>query len=328
MSNNVVNRGSYIRKAAGLNKSITAPIGAPVSFTASSPPLVAGQSAVFDTDALQPTYRQPYFIDEVRFRFRGTSLEGNSPTHHGPMAKFLFQTGGEKISKMPVPAWLYCPKWTPYEGYTQPIANVQQTTTFCRWLLPSPLWMGPGDVMQAYVERDVSLGEDFMPFIANITYIGRTLPPGTPPPPQRTVPWVSYVELRSQDISVGLPQGSLVIANEELRNPFMVPLDVQRLTVRGTNAGFAAGQYSELANWQLSTGSFDSIEMSLLDSAGYVVVPNDVLIGHSIEADRAAWTFNRNIGPREALHPKITINVAGEANVVQVGMIASRKVKL
>lgn len=336
MSTDLQHRGSYIRKAAGLGTDVTSKIGAPISFTAESTPLSPGETFVFDTEVLQPTYRQPYFIDEVRFRFRNTG--GLPPTHHGPMMKFLFQTGQEKISKFPVPAWLYCPKWTPYEGYGNNSNTIGGSTSFCRWLLPAPMWMAPGDVMQAYVERDVTLGSAYEPVVADITYIGRTLPPGTPPPPQRVIPWVSYVELKAQDDDVGLANESFIIADEELRNPFMIPLNVQRFTLRGTAAdtSFGDSRYFELPSFVFTHKSnlaSLNIQMSLIDSSGYVIVPLDVFIGNAVEADRHAWTFDRHIGRREALNPKITYQntdpeISFNVNRVQLGLVSSRKVYL
>jgi hypothetical protein len=67
----------------------------------------------------------------------------------------------------------------------------------------------------------------------------------------------------------------------------------------------------------------------MVDSLGYVVVPTDVFAGNSIDPDRAAWTFERTIGPREALYPKISVGTDNSfVSRVQVGMIASRRIEV
>lgn len=185
----------------GLGPSPAARRGAPVSFTAKIDTIAQASTRVFDTAALQPGYRTPYIIDEIRMTIihaTGGIMSGN--------VQFLFQTGQHQFSQVPVPMALYGPEYS-YFGQVElgrqgGFGDVNtKRIEHRRWLLPQPLWLGPGDVIQASVVFPTMTGVGGTIDRAIVTYVGRSVPPGAKAPPLRNIPWVAYYNHQALAIS-------------------------------------------------------------------------------------------------------------------------------
>ncbi len=315
--------------------------GAPISFTASAQGLVSGQSIMLDTGTLQSGFRTPYFIDEIRMQIVSDEYDQGPDVGMvgtwggiGGNLRVQFQTGNRQFSKKPVPMGLYAPVFSPEDFGSLPAGLNGVTPTlrsYCnvRWPLPKPLWMAPGDVIQAvfdYLPLN-QLGAPQPDVTVNVTYVGRTIAPGTAAPDTRQIPWVSFFEKLSDD--------AYLTTTEEFRNPFTYPMIVQRFTERTYSEAPAIGGLEEqLSNGQLpamldSNNQF--ISMKLEDSLGYAIVKDFAPVGLVFDTSRHAWTFSRSLGAREQFNLTLrTDDVNGAAAVpgpgwhTLVGMVGYR----
>jgi hypothetical protein len=262
--------------------------------------------------------------------FQGVNWDGI-----GGALRVKFQTGNRQFSKFPVPLGLYAPVFSQLDFGTVPSGvNANQDTlsrSYCnvRWPLPKALWMAPGDVIQAVFEYlPVGLvGALPLPNVSvNVTYVGRTIAPGTPAPDKRQIPWVSFFGMETN-------QG-YISTIDEFRNPFTYPMVVQRFTERtfaqeangDVREVFAAGQTPAMLN---SNGQF--VSCRLYDSLGYAIVKEFAPVGLVFDTSRHAWTFSRSLGAREqfdlTLRTDDTSGVApvpGDGWFTLVGMVGYR----
>jgi hypothetical protein len=284
--------------------------GAPIAFTASAPGLVNGQSIMLDTGTLQSGFRTPYFIDEIRIQVVTDEFKveggGFAWPGIGGNIRVKFQTGNRQFSKFGVPIGLYGPVFsnrdfgTVDSGVDGDGDAVRRSYSNVRWPLPKPLWMAPGDVIQAVFTYDAIMGVAEVvpkpPVTVNVTYIGRSIAPGTPAPSTRQIPWVSFFEYKTDD--------GYLSTTDEFRNPFTYPMIVQRFTER---TFFEEGDPSQNLREELSRGQTPAmlntngqfVSMRLYDSLGYAIVKEFAPIGLVMDTSRHAWTFSRSLGARE-----------------------------
>ena len=307
--------------------------GAPIAFTASAP-LASGQSITMDTGTLQSGFRTPYLIDEIRIQvvtavFASASLAW---TGIGGNLRAKFQTGNRQFSKLPVPIGNYAPVFSHLDfgsaasGVNEAGAAVGRGYSYVRWPLPKPLWMAPGDVIQAVFEY-LPLGVAGPDVTINVTYVGRTIAPGTPAPDKRQIPWVSFFKYESNE--------GYKSTTDEFRNPFTYPMIVQRFTERTFRKDETASDSRE----EMSRGqtpatlnlSSQFVSMRLYDSLGYAIVKEFAPIGLVFDTSRHAWTFSRSLGAREQFDLTLrTDDVNGVATTpvggwhTMVGMVGYR----
>lgn len=287
--------------ATGLGKNPTAGTGAPIALTAELGAVAAGSGAVFPTIGLQPGFRTAYWIDEVRITVG--NIRQNAQSGLPVALRLLFQTGAYKVSKFPIPSMMFSQIYG-YDEYDfgperAVTLNRLEYTNF-RWLLPKPLYMPAGDILQCSVERDATFASAFTMQNTMLSYLGRACAPGDAPPAVRNIPWVTYYKH---------PGASAYSeTNDEFRNPFLKPLMVQRLIARyGRLASFpqpdqlisAFSAQNSLPSAIVPTLRFPNVK--ILDSLGYMIVPTMTPLGAVIDPLRAAWTFNRALSPREQL---------------------------
>mgnify|MGYP003417685521 CR=1 FL=1 len=301
--------------------------GAPIAFTASSgaDELVNGQSVTLDTGTLQSGFRTPYFIDEIRMQVitEPTTVNGAAAVWNGigGCIRAKFQTGNRAFSKNAVPIGLYGPIFSQQDFGSQAAGiDVDDQAairgySYVRWPLPKPLWMAPGDVIQAMFEYvGLSPAEGFPAVTVNATYTGRAIAPGTPAPRTRQIPWATFMAFQNNE---GQKQST-----EEFRNPFTYPMVVQRLTSR-TYFAQATGIQEELARGQTKgvlNASNQYVVCSLDDSLGYSIVKRLAPIGMVYDTSRHAWTFSRSLGAREQFNLTMrTDDVNGVAPVPVAG---------
>jgi len=302
--------------------------GAPIAFTASASGLVNGQSIMLDTGTLQSGFRTPYFIDEIRIQVVTDEFKviggGFAWPGIGGDLRVKFQTGNRQFSKLPVPIGLYGPVFSNQDfgtvdsGADDDGDAVRRSYSNVRWPLPKPIWMAPGDVIQAVFDYDAVgiVGAPKPPVTVNVTYIGRAIAPGTPAPDTRQIPWVSFFEYETND--------GYLSTTDEFRNPFTYPMIVQRFTERtfyeelpnqNLREELSRGQTPAMLN---TNGQF--VSMRLYDSLGYAIVKEFAPIGLVMDTSRHAWTFSRSLGAREQFDLTLrTDDLAGVAGTPVAG---------
>jgi hypothetical protein len=283
----------------GLGKNPIAQRGAPISLTAQVRDVVAGSTRVFDTAALQPGYRVPYLIDEIRFDLDSEFTQFFFDYYPlAPNVQFIFTIGQHQFSQVPVPMSLYGPEYSENgsieNGDDNDAVQIADFFERRRWLLPKPLWLGPGDVIQCSVVRPltgIAIIDNANVNVATITYVGRTIPPGTPPPPVRNVPWVAWYQHPSEK--------TYSESNDQFRNKFLKPWHIHRTVaaIVGQNVGRSYDQYM----FERATQRYATIKLA--DSLGYEITRDFVPMADLYAAKYGdAWTFRRSIGPREQLN--------------------------
>jgi len=299
-------RPQFTKQGQGLGRNPVAEKGAPVSFGTQLANLtVAQQTAVLNTQALQAGYRTPYYIDEIRMTaFTGESAGSAAVTALAYSLRAKFQTGRHAFSKGPIPLSLYAPVFL-RAGYATSYLNgifaFFRGVVEVRWVLPKPLYMEPGDVIQCYLERSnqFNTGPQYASNNFNVTYVGRAIAPGKKPPPCKYVPWVAFYD-HPTTVASGYSN-----AGESFRNPFTIPLNVHRFTqqtyveVNTTPGQFLQWEGGRGPTNPSSFGETSFTQIRLYDSLGYAIVKEFAPIGEVMDLARQAWTFSRPIGPRE-----------------------------
>ncbi len=325
----------------GLGANPVAQFGAPVSFSASLDSITPGQTQVLNTSGLANGFRTPYVIDEIRMQGY-MAAESATVLQPSYALQFQFRTGVYAFSAAPIPMLLYGPRFAPaqdaaelYGGsgpgsFRGPMlvsefaGGAMQVGDEVRWHLPKPLWMAPGDQVQCSVFRHATAAASGnAAFAANVTYVGRSLKPGTPGPRVRSVPWVAHY---IHDIDDAFSQ-----TTTQFRNPFTIPLQVQRLTGRPLSKAASgvfetSGPLGTLPFYANGNNKYASIYIE--DSLGYKVTRDFTPVGSVFDTERCAWTFSRPLGPREQFNMQFrTVGANEEVTdvIFGVGMIGYRE---
>jgi hypothetical protein len=312
---NPVNGGGNIMGGLG---------GAPVSFTANATLSVGQQNIPLNAQTLQSGFRSAYFIDEVRMSvvtptaYNASSINGYLIDGLLGLVTARFFTGSYAFSACPIPIGLYAPVLggspTPQNGTTAadygaysvgPVgADTEVSRGSVRWVLPVPLYVNAGDVLQCLLGYLQPAIVTAMPDVkVTVTYVGRFINPGSAPPSAAYVPWVG---LYSRKFSEGY--GS---TNEQLRNPFLKNWTAQRFTSRifiDQRMGSGMHRFLEVDS---TYGMYNPVtpywRVKMSDSMGYAIVPRATPVGSVFDlAARRAWTFNRDIAAREQVNLDVT----------------------
>jgi len=323
--------------------------GAPVVFSASLTDLKPDTSYNAALQTLQPGFRTPYWIDEIRVtaesRINAAEYDSGAVSFTGLAGciEAKFQTGHFAFSRYPMPVGLYAPRWSRLDSGVAVNGSglasgdsVLRGYATVRWPLPKPLFMPAGDALQCLIQYQgytplsaYDGGSGFNIDRVNITYVGRLAAPGTPAPQVRHVPWVSWFQ---KNATTAYAQ-----TNDEFRNPFSDKhWYVQRFTSRSYYEGnlilpaTTLYRFDEIAVPEEAPVAFPSgVQARLIDSLGYSIVPNYTPVNDVFDGTRAAWTFGRTLGPREqfdlqlqSLTPAANTNRTG---YTQVGVVGFRE---
>jgi hypothetical protein len=306
--------------------------GAPVVFSAQAT-LAVGKSGVLNAQTLQSGFRTSYFIDEIRVSMHTTKMATTATargfTGLSNLVKILFQTGKYQFSADAVPAGLLAPMFGQDYGNVD-LGAIGEFRSFSsiRWMLPKPLFMPAGDVVLANVSIDdltlltTIFGSE--PCVTvTITYVGRLLPQGYIAQ-SREVPWLAWWTKNASTVYAD--------STTRLRNPFKIPAHVQRFTQRTYDSkyGGALTEYysEESARGQLfNTGVYETVKIS--DSRGYSITNKFVPVGDVFDVARHAWTFGRELSPREQFNMQMTTEnpaslPANHEYITNIGLVGYR----
>lgn len=307
--------------------------GAPVVFSAETT-LANGKTAVLNAQTLQSGFRTSYFIDEIRISMytekftSATPLPSNLLTGLSGLVSILFQTGKYMFSKEAIPVGIMAPVFGADFGNI-PCGNTDQYRSFSsvRWMLPKPLFMPAGDVILANVSLATNsilaaLFSTTPCVTVTVTYVGRIIPQGFVAQ-SREVPWLAYWSRNASTLFDS--------ATTRFRNPFTVPAHVQRFTQRTYKfVSSAPAEYAEVsAEAQIYDSTTPYQEISITDSRGYFITNKFFPIGDVFDASRHAWTFGRQLSPREQFNMQAkTENLSGmPANtdyITNIGLVGYR----
>jgi len=311
--------------------------GAPAIFSAQITNLALNQSGNFDTQTLQPGFRTPYWIDEIRITalmnrtFASGGVIVGYPTGLAGALELRFTTGQYSFSRAPVPMGLLAPRWSRYDfGVYQAttvgaLLGVEHFATI-RWPLPKPLYMPAGDALQCLAHFNgaypslVAIGLPVAQI--NLAYVGRIESPGTSAPSVRNVPWVSSFAKKA-----GVTYAQ---TNDEFRNPFMKSLYVQRFTSRTfvdyPSVGLPPSpEFFETLSNQGEITTEPYTEARLYDSMGYAIVKEYVPVNDVFDGTRGAWTFGRTLNAREQFDLQLRQIGASTAINTMVGLVGYRE---
>jgi hypothetical protein len=309
--------------------------GAPVVFSAQTI-LAAGKATVLNAQTLQSGFRTAYFIDEIRISMITEEYEGGATDIGGALTglsglvSILFQTGSFQFSMDAVPVGLCAPLFGQDFGTVNVGDGKTRDYSTVRWMLPKPLFMPAGDVVLANVAlADNAILTGYFsaePCVTiTVTYVGRLIPQGYEAR-SRDIPWLAWWTKNTSE--------SYKESSTRLRNPFLVPAHVQRFTQRTyqqfENADPTIQHYKE----ESVTGqkaidnstAYETIKIS--DSRGYSIVPRFYPVGDVFDVSRHAWTFGRELTPREQFDMAMTTvgtdAVAGTDHITNVGLVGYR----
>lgn len=302
-------------QAPGLGKNPVARSGAPLVLYSELTSISAGNGAVFPVMDLVPSYATAYWIDEIRITVGARENLSTSPlisnTALPAALRLQFSTGQHEVSKVAVPTMMFSQVYgrDEYDNTQQLGGNDGLEYRNFRWVLAKPLYMPVGDVLQCRAERDGTLASQIQLQNLTLTYLGRACAPGEAPPAVRHVPYVGYYKHPEDELYSSVA--------DEFKNPFLKPLTIQRFVVRVVDyeddpddatkqhlvgPADAGSQEVFMSRGVLpNSNNVPYTEMKMLDSNGYMIVPEMTPIGMVVDAERCAWTFNRQLGPREKI---------------------------
>jgi len=307
--------------------SLTAQTWAPVAYTTEVSGLTAGKTLMMPQVNLQSGFNTPYWVDEIRFTaFTATyDSSGGVQGDISAIIRFQLQTGTHFFSQAAlsspsaVPMILYAPTYSgnaQYEQTSQAITNstVRNYSTR-RWVLPKPLWMPAGDIVQATVSREAAFGSAVASITAQMTVIGRAVLPDTKPPPARCIPHVGwFVHPTGAGTSVPYSQ-----ANAQFKNPFTSPWYVQRIILNTRDQlNESNGVRTGYGLFEDPSGVSSYAQVQLFDSLGYKITGSSQggyvpLADVASAVNDASWTFGRPLPPGENYNANFRI-VAGSAD--------------
>lgn len=293
--------------------------GAPLVLSDSIANPSVGQIAMLNSGNLSPGNRTPYWIDEVRIAAvaykAGATANGAVYLGQSAFVDVKFSTGRYDLMRDWVPMGVLAPRfgndesWDGYSTAPRPWAEV-------RWVLPKPLYMSPGEVLQCQVRNRWASAQTY--FNVYVTYVGRQIAQGEPPPAVRQVPYAATWNY----LTASKPnQGDYVryaASNDQFVNPFSTPLWIQRFTMRGiaydsgaaVNAATRGFPFQSVAGLGPSPTNTFYPQVRIADSLGYSIVPEYTPVNDVFDGVRGAWTFGRGLGPREQINFQVLGNLA------------------
>jgi hypothetical protein len=310
-------------------KGLTPKTWAPVSYTSEVTGLGAGETLPLPQASLQSGFNTPYFIDEIRFTaytgtYTGIDLAGDISGMIGfqlSASSYAFSRGGFGQTSF-VPMILYAPTYSSaasttngplYESMRQAVSATENRRYVTRrWVLPKPLFMPAGDTILAAVNRVAAIGTDIPDITAQVTVIGRALPPNTPTPAKRQIPFVGYyVHPSTATYSEG---------NFQLLNPFKSDWNVQRMVI-ATRTTAANGFSTGAGFLESPDGTTRYASIKLTDSLGYKITGSSAggfvpIADVASRNNDSVWTFSRPLPPNEQYNAAFQITTGTITNTV------------
>lgn len=169
-----------------------------------------------------------------------------------------------------------------------PTGNVQQITSYYRWVLPKPLYVPEGATIVPQFQH-----RGFAPVAVQvgIGYSGRALPRNTPKPPKAFVPWVSSYFSRAFQFTTSATGSQFDQSSPvDLFNKWDTPIQLQRFTVRSP---VIIPSFGTWADWNNVLGTyFDYLQARIVDSSGIPIVRKYTPLGEIVNPQNKTWELS------------------------------------
>jgi hypothetical protein len=286
-----------------------------------------GGTAVANAGRLSSPFRQAIVIDEIRWStYNAVEITGvfdDTPSWNvGAVVRTKLNIGRVDVTNGFVPIWLF--GTTMQANYfvevnavrfSVPNANDEAVVvSHYRWRLPRPLYLAPGNALQSsFQHNDVLtlMGDTTV----HVAYAGRyATPEDKPKNGAWEVPWVTPY----------LPAANVVHAQsseKDLVNPFLVPLNVQRMLYRAVRVSDALC---------VETTDSAGVEILIKDSHGVNIIRDAVSPAVAMDMPRRAWTFQTVLNPKERYNVTFTgmTDASPEQDSVQLAMVGWRNERI
>jgi len=315
-----------------------------------------GQTCTLDSGRLRNIFRTPIAITELRFTYGDNQTSFGVPTFGASVGGYVYcqlAVGPYKITPGFVPLWAFCRRYTVGSEMT---GYYDGESTY-RCVLPRPLIIPPNMSFEADFQVDPTAaptaGDVPRGFDLEMSAMGFTLEGNNIDFSYADIPFISSYNTTPAPVTAGTtpPKNSEI----NLKNPFMVPLTVHRLTGRIAailgiaNGAGSVGVFAPLhgiagAHTTVDAGISNeagvAFQISLQDSNGYYLTNKPTPFSYLLYSG-AEWTFNRVLQPRQSYYATITgafnggasnpgssISQPFDALRYQVALVGSRKERI
>lgn len=333
-------------------------IEAPMCVSTGPITMTAGSSAIANGAVIESKYRGPLLINEIEFVLSMQGVTELLAADPRSVIRVSILAGRMALTNEYVPMGLLGVA----NGLVKPNAvgtdfgiedlaadlgtydGLRPNYASTYWRFPKPLFYPPSLGFNIRYQRFVNNSWGTVA-TRNITIDavvrGYYLQQDMPYPTEIDVPWAAGGSFR-----IPGDAASTIRTPDEatFRNPFHVPLHLQRFTARYYTQGYLSG-LNENTPWvreagfgvQATTGTSDEVSGALLKimkQDGTVIVPNAIPLWQAIDWRRQLWNVNSDLMPNENLDVRMLNFRAPDPVVVasntfkgypQVGMIGYRK---
>mgnify|MGYP001566356905 FL=1 len=261
-----------------------------------SPPAGGGSFGLADTSRLENPYREPMWIDEIRFRLPAAEAGGTQASAWSSLRCEL-KLGETPLTKGFVPIGLFG------KALNDSIEGASGGPPMFTWKLPKPLYVPARELLRPTIYYDSFTSAPAK--TVNIIYCCRPVLKGTPPPRVLQIPWVTHFQ------PAFLALTGAAAANDQtdqstpadLYNPWDQELHVQRFVGRlmGRNTSGEAHTSMSIAsaNINLTTGILTSGTLvSAQDSFNNILIRDRTPFAHVFDFLDRAWTVNCVLPPK------------------------------
>lgn len=265
---------------------------------------------IFDTKALLNEADGPMLLDEIAFQVGVTTSNVQmDDTSYASQWQARIEYGRYPLTNGFVPMMCMGPPYNPEAEFTGRSTLYTENPYYLRygyfsWRFPKPLFLPRGHGLNASVlcatdgRRPAALLTE-----ATVTMVmkGRILPMGTRPPLHQDVPYVTgFAPTYSGTPGAGGKWDRLRSNELELKNPFLVPLHVQRLIARAETGGSTGAPYADVAVPVSGSPNKPVWTLVALTDLHGQPISRDPIAHNSLAGTYAlSWTLGVDLPPRE-----------------------------
>jgi hypothetical protein len=237
-----------------------------------------------DAEKMQNVYQQPVQIEEIRIMVQNNNVGAAAGASKNMLAliHMSLQAGRHALTRNFVPILTLNPReQATLETWTNTPNGLY---AYWKWRLPAPM---PLDVGTALIpqfkwitpSRSVLASANIdSPLTISVVLVGRSI---DAMPVTARVPYVAAYQAKV---------GVLNSLDQDLYNPFETPFHIQRMVAR---------VFSSAGDTDIWIAELSPNKLKMADQYGYAIVKNFTSWYNIFDPATCAWTFNRNLGPRE-----------------------------
>lgn len=234
-----------------------------------------------------------YFVEEIHFSCSyDTAGFKQNP---GPFVRVKMRTtSNHNFSEDPVPLWSLMPIYSPLSEISQYSTGMLPSGTGgtfnYRWVLPSPLYIAPGDSLEPTFHLSSLADPGNGNLNVSISYQGRTVDQASPS--TLDVPWVICFDAASATTP------RLIAVEKGFRNILDKPIKISRAILKSLPNSNDPGLGIFLPGFPAAT-------LTIRDSNGYLIA-QDFKPGMIFDQARMAWSFDAILGAKQKYEAMFT----------------------